>query len=603
MSAPEGFVEGLGGGGVARPPSLRYGVGGGGGGNSRLSPITTPRPRHKMKTFNWAKVPPQTLSSADDNIWKEVSEMDDKVKVKYDLIEELFCQKTNKTSKTEEQPKTKGPSDVNLLDTKRSMNANIFLKQFKASNQEIVQMVREGQQTKIGAERLRGLQKILPENDEVEMIRSYEGDKGKLGNAEKFYLMLSALPAYRLRIEGMLLKEDFRVAMDAMKPNVNVIIRACEDLIASDTLKAFLRYVLHTGNFINAGGYAGNALGFKVGSLTKLMDTRANKPRMTLLHHLVEEVEKENKGVLDFAQQLTPVLSDASRQNVGNLTTECRQLEVSVTKLQTQVASAGEDVSLQFHHFIKGALEELAETKGKMVTVGELTNKLCAHFVENEKTFKLEECLSAFKNFCQKVIQCKKENEQRKLQEERAERRRKEQEAMRQRSKENKEQPAQEDDGCIIDRLLSDIRRGYTLRKTSPSGAARRNSVQGRTSSSNAAGSSARVTKKDSKKDVTKPNSDVTKSRSDVSKPKSGVTKAKSDAKVRQDSKGNVTRGREEAGRSKNASPRVRYRNRSREEVSTWKDRERGEQIGGPKTTGPGSSSATKTVNPSESTC
>ena len=38
------------------------------------------------------------------------------------------------------------------------------------------------------------------------MIRGYEGDKEKLGNAEKFYLLLSDLPAYKTRIEGMLLK-------------------------------------------------------------------------------------------------------------------------------------------------------------------------------------------------------------------------------------------------------------------------------------------------------------------------------------------------------------------------------------------------------------
>ena len=59
---------------------------------------------------------------------------------------------------------------VNLLETKRSMNANIFLKQFKASNEEVVQMVKEGQQARIGAERLRGLQKIMPEKEEVREV-------------------------------------------------------------------------------------------------------------------------------------------------------------------------------------------------------------------------------------------------------------------------------------------------------------------------------------------------------------------------------------------------------------------------------------------------
>ena len=61
------------------------------------------------------------------------------------------------------------------------------------------------------------------------------------------------------------------------------------------------------------GGYAGNALGFKVASLTKLMDTRANKPRITLLHHLVAEAEKEAEVVLNFSEELLPVLTEASR--------------------------------------------------------------------------------------------------------------------------------------------------------------------------------------------------------------------------------------------------------------------------------------------------
>ena len=53
---------------------------------------------------------------------------------------------------------------------KRSMNVNIFLKQFKAPNSEIVKLIQEGDENKIGAERLKGLIKILPTKDEVNMI-------------------------------------------------------------------------------------------------------------------------------------------------------------------------------------------------------------------------------------------------------------------------------------------------------------------------------------------------------------------------------------------------------------------------------------------------
>lgn len=57
-----------------------------------------------------------------------------------------------------------------LLDAKRSMNTNIFLKQFKEIHSEIVAMIKEGDIDKIGQERMQGLQKILPVEDEVQCI-------------------------------------------------------------------------------------------------------------------------------------------------------------------------------------------------------------------------------------------------------------------------------------------------------------------------------------------------------------------------------------------------------------------------------------------------
>ena len=47
------------------------------------------------------------------------------------------------------------------------MSVNIFLKQFKQNNKEIVAMIKEGDVGKIGNERLRGLQKILPDTEDV----------------------------------------------------------------------------------------------------------------------------------------------------------------------------------------------------------------------------------------------------------------------------------------------------------------------------------------------------------------------------------------------------------------------------------------------------
>lgn len=56
---------------------------------------------------------------------------------------------------------------INLLDGKRSLNVNIFLKQFRMSHEEIVRLLQDGASDKFGAERLRGLLKQLPSQDEV----------------------------------------------------------------------------------------------------------------------------------------------------------------------------------------------------------------------------------------------------------------------------------------------------------------------------------------------------------------------------------------------------------------------------------------------------
>lgn len=430
--------------------------------------IWTPTPKHKMKTFNWTKVPAHTIASH-KNIWKEVLDMEDAIHIEYETIEQLFSKQQPVTVKPVEQKKTKQKTEVLLLDMKKSMNVNIFLKQFKCSHSEIVDMIVEADVNKIGQERLRGLQKILPEADDIATVKDYDGDKQKLGNAEKFFLTLSGLAAFKLRIDGLVLKDDFKLTCDSLRPNIETYIRACEHPLDNESFKVFLRFVLHTGNFLNAGGYAGNAVGFKINSLNKLMDTRANKPRVTLLHFMVAEATKENKDALVFVDEMYPDLNSAARCSKDNLTTELKQLKDSVHKLHKQLKGAPDDVKNQLKTFVQDAEEEIKQMEKGMKKISELSKKLASHYCENEKSFKVEELVETMKTFCSKVQQCQKENEQRRIQEEKAERRRKQQAEMVQKHKNSKHEPLpKDDDGCIIDRLLTDIRKGYSLRKTSP---------------------------------------------------------------------------------------------------------------------------------------
>ncbi|KRZ50546.1 Inverted formin-2 [Trichinella nativa] len=81
--------------------------------------------------------------------------------------------------------------EINMLDRKRSINVNIFLKQFRGGVEELANLIRCDRADEIGSpEKLRGMIKILPDQDEMEIIEGFTGDRTKLGDVEKFFLYL-----------------------------------------------------------------------------------------------------------------------------------------------------------------------------------------------------------------------------------------------------------------------------------------------------------------------------------------------------------------------------------------------------------------------------
>lgn len=201
-----------------------------------------PTPRTKMKTINWNKIPPNKVVGK-NNIWSIVADSHQNspmADLNWDEMEGLFCQQPTQgspklgrdgsgNSDTLER-KTRKDNEITLLDGKRSLNVNIFLKQFRSSNEEIIQLIKDGDHDDIGAEKLRGLLKILPEFDELDMLKNFDGDKARLGNAEKFLLQLLKIPSFKLRIESMLLKEEFSVNLAYLEPNINAMLFAGEGI-------------------------------------------------------------------------------------------------------------------------------------------------------------------------------------------------------------------------------------------------------------------------------------------------------------------------------------------------------------------------------------
>ncbi|XP_029931800.1 FH2 domain-containing protein 1-like [Myripristis murdjan] len=395
------------------PPPLAPGLGDPGGGLMR---------KKRVRSFFWKTIPEDQVRGR-ANLWTQGQVQQQRFQIDVQTIEELFghndCQ-----SKAGAPPtrggKTRGSfrenrDEVSILDSKRGMNVGIFLKQFKRSNQAIVDDIRHGNSAAFGAEPLRELLKLLPETEEVRKLSSYRGDVSRLSLADSFMFLLTQLPSYSVRIEALLLKEEFPAASEAMKRDIKTLRSATRELLGCQELHAVLHLVLQAGNILNAGGYAGNAVGFKLSSLLSLADTKSNKPGMNLLHFVALEAQKKDDKLLEFPGKLQHVQS-AARISVETLDADLQLLTSRLRSVEENVRGDTELLQ-QLDGFLQAAAASLGALRGSRQQLGSEGGELVDFFCEDRDTFRLDDCFSVFHHFCLRFNTAVKENVEREAKE------------------------------------------------------------------------------------------------------------------------------------------------------------------------------------------
>lgn len=89
--------------------------------------------------------------------------------INYNEIDELFCQKPRpKSLPAQASVDSQTPALTCLLDSKRSLAVNIFLKQFKTGAAGVLQALHDC--SGLPAEKVKGFLRILPDEHEVILI-------------------------------------------------------------------------------------------------------------------------------------------------------------------------------------------------------------------------------------------------------------------------------------------------------------------------------------------------------------------------------------------------------------------------------------------------
>ncbi|XP_070829574.1 FH2 domain-containing protein 1 [Chaetodon trifascialis] len=386
------------------------------------------RKKRRVRSFFWKPIPEEKVRGK-PNIWT-LAVRQQQYQIDVRSVEELFGQQEEAVMGVRGSTSSAGTSarvsrsrsfkesskdEISILDSKRGMNVGIFLKQFKRSNRSIVEDIRHGEGKIYGAELLKDLLKLLPDAEEIKKLQAFKGDPDKLTLVDSFMYLLIQVPRFELRIEAIVLREEFFPSCAVMSHEIDTIRVATKELMSCEELHAILHLVLQAGNIMNAGGYAGNAVGFKLSSLLSLADTKANKPGMNLLHFVAMEAKKKDEKLLKFPEKLQDVQS-AARISVENIEVEFSSLYVRIKTLEEKV-QGDQELLRQLEPFLQSAARTLQDLKRRRLDLRKEGNALIDFFCEDKDTFKLDECFRIFQDFCIKFKKAVKDNVDRELKE------------------------------------------------------------------------------------------------------------------------------------------------------------------------------------------
>ncbi|KAF5726778.1 formin y 2 domain-containing family protein [Tripterygium wilfordii] len=276
----------------------------------------------KLKPLHWDKLKPNGDHSM---VWDKID--NGSFRFDGDLMEALFgyvatSKKTPEGGGDNSSKKPTIPSQIVILDPRKSQNTAIIIKSLSISRREILDALNEGHGLEL--ETLEKLTRIAPTDEEQSQILEFNGDIARLADAECFlYHLLKAVPSAFTRFNAMIFRSNYGSEISQLKESLQTLEAACKELRSQRLFMKLLEAILKAGNRMNAGTARGNAQAFKLTSLQKLSDVKSTDGKTTLLHFVVEQVVRSEgkRCVLNKNRSLSRS-SSSSQSSYGSIISE-----------------------------------------------------------------------------------------------------------------------------------------------------------------------------------------------------------------------------------------------------------------------------------------
>ncbi|OBZ82693.1 Delphilin, partial [Choanephora cucurbitarum] len=222
----------------------------------------------------------------------------------FNCIENTFAQKPSADLTRRQKKKS---NMVELLDHRKAYSISIFLasmpKEFEV--QKLASYILSLSPMIMQEHVLVNLIKFAPDQDEAEKIEKYaaSSDMSKLSLPDQLSFYMLSIPQFKARIQCLMFKVTFWDRIDHLEKNMEYLLSASTSLQQAKKFKKLLQMILTLGNFMNGNTSRGGALGIRIASINKIIDTKGSSST-TLMHILVQTVENSFPEIIGFLEEL-----------------------------------------------------------------------------------------------------------------------------------------------------------------------------------------------------------------------------------------------------------------------------------------------------------
>lgn len=300
-------------------------------------------PNKPIKKVHWCAITPQKISPK--SFWAICQEEKLASDDIFAGLADKFPQREAKVG-LQTSFSLKKDIDLRIIDRKCAQNLLILLNSSlkKYSAEQIKQSILRCNTSILNSDVIQQLIRCLPLPDQI--IRLYEIQSGgdKLSESEEFIAVLGSIENVVPRLKSLNFKLCIEDMIQTVEQNVLSGIEACKQIISSQKLAKVLELILLFGNYMNSDSVNGQAYGFELSILTKLKDTKDSNNKQTLLHYLVETIERKFPEVLTFGEEIHHS-KKASRIQIVNIQEIMLEMDASLEDLKLTLQSSKESQS------------------------------------------------------------------------------------------------------------------------------------------------------------------------------------------------------------------------------------------------------------------